>query len=474
MPELTGRKTEKQILLNALHSKRSELVVVYGRRRIGKTFLVREVYKNKINIELIGVRKASLKDQLKNFHLKLSVKDKNVPMPLDWQEAFHYLEHYLNKVKSNKKKIIFIDEFPWLDTRKSKFLPAFEYFWNSYVSSKDDIVVVICGSAASYMIQKIINDRGGLHNRITEKIRLSPFNLFETENFFKSQKVKLTRFDIVQVYMALGGIPFYLEKVLPGESVPQMLDRLCFSTNGFLRTEFSNVFTALFDQHDNHEKIIRQLAIVKKGLTRKEILKKSKTNTGGRLTKTLKELEESGFIEKYSPYSGKKNSLYRLSDEYSMFYLKYIENTKPSNAGIWMKLQAQQSYKIWSGFTFETICIKHVEQIKEALKITGIETKHGSWLDKKSSKQGAQIDLIIDRSDNVINLCEMKFYNTTYTIDKKYANEIVNKQNAFINSSKTQKSVFITFITSYGLKNNKYKQQYVQNELTLTDLFIEL
>ncbi len=399
---LIGRKFEISILTNALKSKRPELIAVYGRRRVGKTFLIRNVYKDNIRFEFSGIYKGTLKQQLNNFHLTLSTKRKGLKKPSDWIEAFHQLGQYLDKLKVKKKKVIFIDEFPWLDPRRSNFLAAFDNFWNSYASKRDDLVVIICGSAASYMIKNIIKSKGGLHNRLTNKIQLHPFNLFETEQLLKSNKVKLSRYDILQVYMAIGGIPHYLERILPGESVAQAIDRLCFVKDGFLRTEFDNVFASLFDQHDNHEAIVKTLASVRKGLTRNEILAKSKMKSGGTISKTLFELEESGFIEKYLPYHGTKDSLYRLTDEYSMFYIKYIRNTRPSNTGIWIKVHGQQSYKTWSGFSFETVCIKHVEQIKEGLKISGINAVHGSWI-QKNSQNNAQIDLLIDRDDNVIN-----------------------------------------------------------------------
>ena len=470
MKVLIGRKAEKTILTNALESDRPELIVVYGRRRIGKTFLIREVYKKYTQFEFSGIHKAPLKDQLKNFHLTLSSKIPNTNMPSDWIEAFHQLGQYIGKLKSKKKKVIFIDEFPWLDTRKSNFLPAFDNFWNSYASTRDDLIVVICGSAASYMIKNIIKSKGGLHNRLTQKIHLVPFNLYEAEQLLKHNKVKLSRYDILQVYMTVGGVPHYLEKILPGESVSQAIDRLCFDKDGFLRSEFNNVFASLFDQYENHEAIIRTLATVRKGLTRNEVLSKSKIGSGGTLTKTLTELEEAGFIENYSPFHGTKNSIFRITDEYSLFYIKYIEKNKFSGRAVWMKMQGQQSYKIWSGFSFETICIKHIEQIKEGLKISGINSSYGSWIEK-NTPNSAQIDLLINRDDNIINLCEIKFYNTEYVIDKKYAREIVKKVNAFSYSTKTKKSIFVTFITTYGLIPNQYSKHYVQNELTMDVLF---
>ena len=471
--KLVGRTSETLILLNALKSNRSELIAVYGRRRVGKTFLIRNVYKNDIQFEFSGIHKGTMKHQLNNFHLTLSSKHSGFTKPSDWIEAFHQLSQYIDTLPTKKKKVIFIDEFPWLDTRKSNFLPAFDNFWNSYASKRADLAVVICGSAASYMIQKIIKSKGGLHNRLTEKIQLLPFNLQETEQLLRNNNVKLSRYDILQIYMAMGGVPHYLERVLSNESVAQTLDRLCFAKDGFLRTEFDNVFVSLFDQHDNHEAIIKTLVSVRKGLTRTEILIKSKINSGGTLTKTLLELEESGFIEKYLPYQGTKDSIYRLTDEYSMFYIKYIENTKPSASGIWIKIFGQPSYKIWSGFSFETICLKHLEQIKEGLKISGIHSINGSWIEK-NTQNSAQIDLLIDRDDNVINICEMKFYNTEFAIDKNYAAGIAKKVNSFCSSTKTKKSVFVTFITTYGLVQNQYTRQYVQNELTMDHLFVKL
>lgn len=473
MNTVIGRKHEKEILANALKSSRPELIAVYGRRRVGKTYLIRNVYKNRIQIEFTGTHDVSLKKQLKNFYLTLSSHTPDTQEPTDWLEAFHQLSRYFDTLKSAKKKVLFIDEFPWFDTRKSNFLPAFECFWNSYASKTSDLVVVICGSAASYMLKNVIKSKGGLHNRLTQQIQLAPFNLYETEKLFNYNKVKLSRYDILQVYMAIGGIPFYLEKILPGESVAQALDRLCFRKDGFLRLEFKEVFASLFAQHGNHEKIVKVLANVRKGLTRTEILVKSKINSGGALTKALLELEESCFIESYTPYKGKKDSLIRLTDEYSMFYIKYIENTKPAQTDIWMKMQGQQSYKIWSGFSFETICIKHFAQILEELKISGINTTHGSWI-KRNTRNNAQIDLLIDRDDRVINVCEMKFYDSTYTLTKKYALEIANKIDAFTASTKTKKSIFITFITTYGVTANEYSRQYVQNELTMDALFVDL
>lgn len=327
---LIGREKEIKVLENALQSTHSELIVVYGRRRVGKTYLIREIYKKQLRFEFTGMYKATTREQFKLFQKSLfDVSSKKLKAPTNWLDAFQQLKDYCETLTGKGKKVLFIDEFPWLDNNKSSFLKAFDNFWNTYVTKREDIVVVICGSAAAYMINKIIRSKGGLLNRLTDKIRVEPFSLQETELLLKKNRVKLARYDILLLYMVMGGIPHYLERVKAGESVVQAIDRLCFEKDGFLRNEFKNVFASLFDQVDNHEKIIRLLADVRKGLSRNAIMKKGNFPSGGNLTRTLHELEESGFIEQYAPYKGNNNALYRLKDEYCNFYIKYIEKTSP-------------------------------------------------------------------------------------------------------------------------------------------------
>ncbi len=470
---VVGRTQESILLQQAFASKRPELVVLHGRRRIGKTFLVRNIYREHIRFEITGMHRATLKEQLRNFHLTLSAHRKNLEEPADWLEAFQQLAKYITSLRTKGKKVIFIDEFPWLDGRRSRFLPAFSNFWNAFASKRKDLLVVICGSAASYMIQKIIKDRGGLHNRITRHVQLDPFTLAETEDLLRNNRVKLTRYDVLRLYMALGGVPYYLQMVQRGESTAQAIDRLCFRKNGALRTEFGNVFASLFEYSDNHERIVRALAQVRKGMTRNQLAKKSRIHTGGTLTKTLQELEVSGFIQSYTPYRGVKDPLYRLSDEYALFYLKFIEPSKPVKGAYWTKVQGQQTYRTWAGFTFETICMKHVEQIKHGLGISGMHSEDGFWF-AKSTATGAQVDLLIDRDDKVINICEMKFLSGPFTIDKKYARELANKVELFQRETGTRKSVMLTFITTYGLSENAHSNEMVQEELTMDVLFENL
>ncbi len=467
---LVGRKIEINILNKMLDSNSSELIAIYGRRRVGKTFLVREVYKKQIVFEFTGYYKGSLRDQLQNFHTELktaSTRFNKVKAPSNWFMAFQLLEEYLNSLKKTQKKVIFIDEFPWITSTRSKFLMAFEHFWNTYCTKRNDLVVVVCGSAASFMVENIIKNKGGLHNRLSCKIQLMPFDLKETDLFLKSKKINLNKYDILQLYMAIGGVPHYLNKINKGESIIQNIDRLCFGKNGDLVNEFNEIFTSLFSNSKIHEKIIRVLAKTKKGVTRNKLLELCQFASGGVFSKTLDELIESGFVSHYTPFGKKiRDSLFRLSDEYSLFYLKFIEPNQGQGSGTWAKLFPKQTYKSWTGFVFETICLKHINQIKKELGVEKIYSVHSSWFNND-----AQIDLLIDRDDRIINLCEIKFHNSPFSINKSGYDNLKNKIYQFKKTTKTRKNVFITMITTYGVSENANSLEMVTNNLTMDCLF---
>lgn len=466
---VVGRFGEIKMMNQLLNSSSSELLAVYGRRRIGKTFLIREVYHKSMVFELTGLFQGKTKEQLQNFQTQLNSSSKSTTFsaPKNWLEAFQMLKEYLEKLRSKKKKVIFIDEFPWIDTKRSGFLRAFEHFWNTYCTKRDDLVVVVCGSAASFMVNKIIKNRGGLHNRLSQIIQLLPFNLHEVKLFLESRKIMLNHYDILQLYMVVGGVPHYLNMFNRGESIMQNIDRLCFAKNGMLAHEFNEVFQSLFVNSDIHELIIRTLAKSKKGLLRNKLLEESKMESSGVFSKALVELSESGFIQQYAPFGKKtKGALYRLSDEYSLFYLKFIEPNLGQGTGTWAKVFPKQSYKIWSGFVFETVCLKHVEQIKKELGVAKIYSIHSSWNNNK-----AQIDLVIDRDDSIINLCEMKFYEGPYSINKTEYENLKNKMFQFKQDTKTRKNVFITMITSQGLHENANSLELITNKLELDCLF---
>jgi AAA+ ATPase superfamily predicted ATPase len=470
MAKIIGRKSELEILKQTHVNTSSDLLVLYGRRRVGKTFLIREFYKNEMVFELTGLFNGGLYDQLKNFTHELSLRDKKhtAAVPENWFDAFILLERYLTRLTSKKKKVMFIDEFPWIASAKSKFLMAFEHFWNSFCTKRSDLIVVICGSAASYMVQKILHNKGGLHNRITQKIQLLPFDLHDADLFIKHRGIYYTKYDVLQVYMAMGGIPHYLNKLQKGKSVAQNIDALCFEKDGVLRSEFDELYASLFDDSDKHLKIIQVLDQCNQGLTRDHLIKKTKLKSGGDFTLKLNELIYAGFVMEHVYYQNKKKySMYRLSDEYSKFYLKFIHNHKNNGVGTWQRLHQSRSYTSWSGFAFEALCLKHIHQIKLALRIDSIYSATSSWFNDR-----AQIDLLIDRDDKVINLCEIKFHNTTFTIDKNDYLNLKNKVFEFQKETGTRKNIFITLITTYGVAENKYSQELIQNVVDIERLFL--
>ena len=467
---MIGRNYEINRLLNSLKSNSSELIAVYGRRRVGKTFLIRNIYKEHIKFEVSGLYQGEKEQQLDIFFdelKKASLRFLEEDRPESWKDAFELLKRYINGLRGKEKKVIFIDEMPWLDTHKSDFRMYFGHFWNTYCEKRNDLIVVICGSAASYMVQNVVSNQGSLHARLTYKLHIKPFTLHETKAFLESKNIHWGHYNILHLYITIGGIPHYLNKIEKGESVVQTIQRLCFDANGDLVNEFEEIFESLFTHSSSHISMVRALAQTNKGLTREGLIIQSNLHTGGSFTQALEELIASGFVSKYAALNKKsKNTLYRLSDEYSRFYLKYIEPNKNQGANFWKTLFQSQSYLSWAGFNFETICLKHINQIKKALKIEGIHSVNSSWTSK-----GTQIDLVIKRDDHWINLCEMKFHSSEYTIEKSELENLRNKIALFKSETRTKDVVTITMITTFGITQNANFHEIVENSFTMDILF---
>lgn len=452
--KIIGRKSEISLMKSLLESPKAELLAVYGRRRVGKTFLIKNVYQENICFEFTGTQNATLQNQLFKFFEKIDVffpkQSAAFKQPKTWFEAFKILKNCIQK--TNKKPVIFFDELPWIASKRSNFLEEFAYWWNDWASNQQ-IVVVVCGSATSWMLNKVINHRGGLHNRVTKRINLKPFNLAETKFYLENNGVLWDEYQVVQFYMAVGGIPIYLNEAKKGETVTQTINRVFFGDDNFLKTEFQNLYASLFEGFQNHITIIKTLAEKWQGMSRNEIITKTNLSDGGGLSQILDELEASSFIMRLSPIGKKQNdTIYRLSDEYSLFYLKFIEN-KSTNE--WSSISASNTYKVWCGYAFENLCIKHIETIKVALGISGINTKIGSYLFKgNDTEQGFQIDLLIERADNAINLCEMKFANDDFVMTNEYTDTLRKRREAFRRINKSKKLIFNTLVTTFGAKGN--------------------
>jgi uncharacterized protein len=471
---MIGRINERMILSEALESKESELIAIYGRRRVGKTYLIREHYANDIVFAMSGLFEATLPEQLFEFQASLvnyGFKNRKSVQPTDWFEAFGLLKQHIEKLGS-KKKVIFFDEFPWMCNKRSRFLTAFESFWNGWASARKDLVVVICGSASSWMLRNIEKSKGGLYNRVTSRIVLAPFTLHETELFFKEKKISLSRKHISDLYMMLGGIPHYLKQVRKSETPNMAVERLIFKDGGLLANEFEHLFNSLFGEGGLHKTIVEILCKHRYGMQRDMLLSKLNIQSSGWFTNIIEDLVSSGFLQVQQQFGKKsKEAVIKVVDNYCLFYVnfkksnKYIAKNFTSNSSAW---------KTWSGLTFENICFFHQKQILLALGINGISTAVYQWQHKgDETMSGAQVDMLIHRSDGSIHLCEIKFNENPFIVTKKYAIEMRSKISSFSYFSTNRDTTFVTFICAGGVVNNTEYASLVDSNITLDDLFKE-
>jgi uncharacterized protein len=473
---MIGRKEEIGILQKLIKQQQAQLLMITGRRRIGKTFLIQQVYKKDIAFSFTGTKKGLKKSQLQKFEdkLKASTKKKLDWKPFDnWYKAFQNLTLFLQSLpKTKSKRVVFIDEFPWINYNKSGFLEEFSYWWNEYACTMN-IVVAITGSDTAWMYNKIIKHKGGLHNRVTARMHLKPFTLAEAKEMLHKINPRLSDYDIVQLYMCTGGVPMYLMQVQKGESYLQSIHSICFKKDGLLHKEFDDLLASLFDYYQKHVDVLRALSSTWQGLTRAQLVTKCKLQDGGGVTKILKDLESCNFILPISPIANKKkNTLYRLADEYSRFYLQFIEG-KSLNSREWQAFAgSNKAYKAWQGYSFENICIKHSDAVKQKLGIAGIASTVSSFAHPEA-QNGFQVDMLIDRQDNTINLCEVKFYNKELLISKAMNEALRKKRANFIEYTKTPKTVFNTIISSFPLDAKSYTQE-IDSVVTLSDLFSQV
>lgn len=483
--KIIGRGREQKLLRELIASNRAEFVAVYGRRRVGKTFLIKNLmsFLPCVFFHVTGVQKGSSKEQLKEFAKQLGrtfYKSPSIIPQQQWGEAFEDLTDAINTVPKEKTVVLFFDEFPWMATPRSKILTALELYWNRYWGFDRRIKLIICGSATSWIIDKIINNRGGLHNRVTRIIHLKPFSLHETESFLKERQIHLNRKQILDLYVVLGGVPLYWSFIRKGQSAHQCIDELCFQSDGPLVKEFERLFESLFEDPKPFKDLIRIIAKHRYGIGQAELIALSKLPDGGGTVKRLHQLEEAGFITSLVPYGHKDRGVYYvIDDEYSLFYLRWIEPNlktiakKVISQGFWISQSQQPTWKIWVGLAFESICYKHIDQIRKALHISPGAIV-GTWRfvpKAKGTQEGAQIDLLFDRPDGVITLCEIKCSDNHFVVDKTYAQELLRKKEIFRKITRTKKQLFLSMITMMGLKPTMYSEEIISGQAILEDLF---
>ena len=469
---MVGRRNEIEELLKSYKSSESEFVAVYGRRRVGKTFLIRNVFSEKFAFQHSGLAKGGMKKQLRQFVSSLREYGRTPSRPLvDWMDAFDELKEVVRS-SALEKKVVFIDEMPWLDTPRSDFITALESFWNGWASARRDVLLIVCGSAASWIVKKLFKNKGGLHNRVTRRIHLQPFTLAECQEYTRERSLSMSKRDVAECYMALGGIPFYWSYLEKGNSLPQNFDRMFFSDGAPLKNEFAELYSSLFRKTRIHLKVVETLGKKKVGMTREELLKHIKIASSGSLSQCLAALEECGFIRKYKVIGTKKKFIYQLVDCFTLFHFHFLCEMDGKDEHWWSRTTTSPMQSNWRGLAFERLCLLHVPQIKAALGISGVLTNVYSWYHVADSvyPTRTQIDLLLDRADNVINLCEMKYTSGPYAIDKAVDSLLATKVETFRTLSKTQKAIHVTFVTSRGLVRNSYWND-VQSEVTLDDLF---
>ena len=486
---LYGRGDEIKVLDQMHNSNRPELLTLYGRRRVGKTFLINQFFLDKeetIFFSVTGAKDGTFHEQIEHFTKQIAKVFYNgavLKAGKNWDETFEILTNAIEREDRKKKIVLFFDELPWMETKNSRLLQSIDYYWNQHWSKDSRIKLIVCGSSASWIIHKIIKNKGGLYNRITRKMYLEPFKLNETQHFLEQSGIRLNNEQVLLLYMVIGGIPYYLSHVEPGLSAMQIIEQLIFRKGGLLLEEFDNVFASLFDDYDDHVRIIRAIASQRYGVGKNELLKKlGKSLMGKKGIKVLEELEEAGFIISFKPHFHKRQGLYyRLMDEYTSFYLKWVEplrqtlQTQSLDKGNWQSIQNSAEWYNWLGYAFETVCYKHISEIRRALSIDPSAIAN-SWryvsrgVDKE---RGAQIDLLFDRRDGVITLCEIKHTKNPFVVDKQYAEILQRKIKVFKNRTRTKKQLFIVLVSVNGIKPSIYSEEIITGVVTLNNLFNE-
>lgn len=483
---IVGREYEIRKLNELYDSKDAELVALYGRRRVGKTFLIDEVFEDRICFRHSGLspaddeaekteskRNSKMKEQLEHFHRSLiEYGSKAEKAPKSWLEAFYMLEDLLaEKYDKSRRILVFIDEIQWLDTPRAKFMTGFEAFWNGWACHRKNVMVVVCGSSSSWILDNMINNHGGLYGRVTYEMKLHPFSLYECEKFFESRSVNMSRYDIVQAYMMVGGIPYYLKYFEKNLSLPQNIDKIFFAKNSGLKDEYNRLFSSLFTNSEIMKSITYALSTKRRGLSRKELTDYVGITDGGDLSKQLKALINGDFITEYCSFGNEKETLYKLTDPFCNFYLEFMKKMKSAGKKNWINIEKSPQVRTWKGYAFENVCWNHIDQIKAALGISGVVTTETLWSKRGSEDtNGTQIDLIIVRNDNVVNMCEIKFYSDEFDVDKEYHLDLDRRKRLLQEMIPRKAVVHSTLITTFGIKRSGYFGDFV-SVISMDDLF---
>ena len=469
---MIGRQRELEDLTEYCRSSKAELICVYGRRRVGKTYLVENAFGGLFSFSATGSEDKRDRTQLKVFHNALrQFGCQERYMPNDWFDAFGRLRSILESADVARsmegRRVVFLDEFPWFASKRSEFLFAFADFWNSWASRQDDMVVIVCGSATSWIIKNLFENTGSLYNRITRQMYIAPFNLHETEQMAESLRLGWSRDAILQCYMVFGGLPYYIDMLDRRKSLAQNIDALCLDVHGPLKREVPHLMEATLGNSPLHRDILRKLSTSKAGIRRKDLVDSLQDGNSGSLKRALDDLEKCGYIRKYkNRYEKRKPTVYQLVDPFLLFSFRFIEGKEPSS---WSAFSGTQAYYAWRSNAFEIACLCHLRQIKHAIGISGVQTECFPWKSSMSDP-GVQIDLVIERADKVTNLCEMKYTDEEFSIDEEHEQKLRYKRQVFLDESKTGNVCLLTLVSAHDLKESIHSWD-IAATVTADDLF---
>ncbi len=456
-------------------SGRPEFIALYGRRRVGKTYLVEQLYGNRFSFSVTGIIGGKRKDQKTVFMNSLRRSGYEGAEFKTWYEAFGILKTVLDgKIRGTERCILFFDELPCFDTARAGFVKAFGDFWNDWCLRHPEVMLIVCGSATTWMIKNIIDSHGGLHNRITHEMHIHPFSLGETEQYLLSNGIEWDRLSVIQIYSVLGGIPYYLGLIDKGDSSAMAVDRLFFGRDAELKNEYSRLFKSLFNAPEPYMKIVGMLSKCRKGMTRDEISAKMFRKDNGHLSEYLDNLVACDFLRLYyvKDSKGKKlkktGGIYQITDFFTIFHDTFL-SSPTTDPNFWSRNLNSAKMNNWCGLAFERICMCHIEQIKQAIGIGSIGTEYYSWRSRQA-ESGAQIDMVIERADRMINVCEMKYSEDEYSIQKDEDLKLRNRVGAFRRETGTKYPIHKTIVTTFGLKRNAYSAA-IDDVVTMDDLF---
>lgn len=474
---IIGRKAEQRDLDEWCHSAKPELICVYGRRRVGKTYLVQNAFEGQFAFFATGSDDRRNAVQLKAFHAALrraGCAERTVPQ--DWFEAFNRLRLALEQPDvvraSCGRRVVFLDEFPWLAAKRSDFLAAFSDFWNGWASCQSDLVVIICGSATSWIVKNILENTASMYNRVTRQLYVAPFDLHDVEEMTQSLRLGWSRDAVLQCYLVFGGLPYYLDMLDRRKSLSQNIDALCLGTNAPLRREVPLLMEASLGNAPLHRAILRELAQSKVGIRRMDLANRVEGGTTGSFKRALDDLEKCGYIRCYTNrYERRKPSVYQLVDPFLLFGFRFMVDRAPDGHGLvsWKDFERTPAYYAWRGNAFEIACVNHTRQIKHAIGISAVKTEDFPW-SSSTSEPGAQIDMVIERADGVTNLCEMKYTDGPFVADREFEEDMARRRRVFQIESATKNTVQSVLVCPQGLRPNTHSWD-IAHVVDIDDLF---